>query len=183
MRIRILTYLFLLISFGILAQESVDSIAEESIKKESNAYGVFAMFDGKPGKAALYSLMVPGGGQLFNKRYWKAPIVWAVEGAAIYQLIRNIQTFRDRDRDYQRLINEPNLELFGYTNAADFKPIRDNARQNMEFMYVTVIVVHIINIADAFVDRHLIEFDIEDDISLQLRPSTHLYGASVVLEF
>jgi len=141
------------------------------------------MFDGKPGKAALYSLIAPGAGQLFNKRYWKAPIVWGIEGAAIYQLVQNINTFKDWDDEYHKFIDDPNHEFAGYTNASDFKPVRDNARQNMEFMYVAVAVIHIINVADAFVDRHLIEFDIEDDISLKVRPATNVYGAAVTLQF
>lgn len=170
--------------FGGFGQTRIDtSELDKTVIKEDKGYGIFSMFDGNPGKAALYSLIAPGGGQLFNKRYLKAPIVWGLEGTAIGFIIYNTQTYRDYNRIYKGLIDgSVPVEVNGVPlDAAGFKPIRDNARKNLEFSYVALLVIHIINIADAFVDRHLIEFDVEDDIGFKIQPATNSFGIKLAI--
>ncbi|MBT8234023.1 MAG: hypothetical protein HKO66_08220 [Saprospiraceae bacterium] len=136
-----------------------------------DAYGIFSMFSGNPGKAALYSLIVPGAGQVYNKRYWKLPIVLAAEGAAIYFLVDNINIYKTWDKRWKSLaIGEP-CDGFEVEDLAQVKTIRDNARSQKDNQWLIFLGVHLIVTADAFIDRHLIEFDVSDDLSIRLNPT------------
>jgi hypothetical protein len=178
--IYLVTILSTVCQHAVVAQ-STDSLAVQSELKQK-PYGVFSMFKGKPGKAALYSLILPGSGQLYNKKYWKVPIFVGAEVGTIALLINNISVYNAWDAGYKSMANGAN-EFQGITNIASVKTIRDNKRQSKDYAWIAVIAVHIISAADAFVDRHLIEFNIEDDIELGINPTAPTPGLSVVLSF
>jgi hypothetical protein len=76
------------------------------------------MFAGRPGKAALYSLIIPGAGQAYNKKYWQVPIVWGAVGTVGYFVIDNSKEYRDlRDAYRERLIAAQNGEPRPMTNG------------------------------------------------------------------
>lgn len=179
-----LTTIVWLNPFWVSAQEQIDSSAtEEIIPEKKRPYGIFDMFDGNPGKAALYSLVIPGAGQFYNKRYWKVPIVWAAEGVAIGVLINNLKIYNNRKDIYRQLISGETDCILTICEPEQFKPYLDSARQYLEFSYLAVGIIHLINVADAFVDRHLIEFDVTDDLSFRLQPAMYHPGIAVVFEF
>lgn len=138
---------------------------QDSIKRSS----FFDIFTGKPGKAAFYSLIVPGGGQYFNKRYWKIPLVYALEGGALYWLFWNRSEEKYWQEGYIALLNGE-TDFNGVTSASRAKTFRDAYRKNKEYAYIVVILAHLLNVFDAFIDRHLIDFDIDDDLSFDFSP-------------
>lgn len=154
-------------------------------RASSDEYGLFDTFSGNPGKAALYSLIFPGAGQFYNKRYWKVPIALAAEGAAIYLLADNIKTFRKWDDEWKfQLLNGTNNP--DVTNVYDpdaIKRIRDDARQRKDYSWVGLVGVHLLITAEAFIDRHLIEFDVSEDLSMHVLPLPHIGGVQLVVNF
>lgn len=156
---------------------------KKDLEKEDKGYGIFSMFSGNPGKAALYSLILPGAGQAFNKRWWKVPLAVAAEGTVIYILQDNISLFKVWDDEWKGMV-AGNGATFNHRLSTDgVKTRRDNARQNKDYAWVALIGVHLIIAADAFVDRHLIEFDVSDDLSLKLNPVAPTLGINVVMTF
>lgn len=150
---------------------------------EENPYGILDMFAGNPGKAALFSLILPGAGQAYNKRYWKVPLAIAAEGTAIYILSQNIQTYRKWDDEwkFQLEFQTNNPEVTSIYDPDAIKRIRDNARQQKDYAWVALAGVHLIVTLEAFIDRHLIEFDVSEDLSLEVSPAP--YGTGLTLAF
>lgn len=148
--------LFVLPSF-IIAQE--DSI---KVKKHS------------PKRAALYSTIIPGLGQAYNKKYWKIPIVYAGIGACAY--FANFSQGRYNEfRDAWTTLNatDPNgsMEFDGYTYTLNgLETGKNYYRRNRDLFTIFTAGVYIINIIDASVDAHLFDFDVSDDLSFHIQP-------------
>ena len=125
----------------------------------------------KPALASVLSMVVPGAGQIYNRKYWKAPIVWAGLGVSIYFVADNQSQFiRFRDA-YRNRINEiPQPEFDGYSATA-LKAERDLFQRNRDFAAVLGLVGYVLNVVDATVDGHLFHFDVSDDLSFQWQPS------------
>jgi len=164
--------IIILLSTGFVSsaqvQSDTSSIADASVKPKSKK-----IFYGEPGKAALYSLIVPGAGQVYNKRIWKVPLVYALEGAAVYLLLDNINAYNKWNSCYVDIVNQvPNtLDCGTVTDEATAFRVRNSARSNRELSYIFLGVAHLLNVVEAFVDRHLINFDTSDDLSSHIPPS------------
>ena len=144
------------------------------------------VFSGEPGKAALYSFIIPGGGQIYNKKWWKLPLTYAIEGGAAYWLISNRQQFKYYDRIFDDLNNGIIDNQEGFTTASQVFPVRARYRKQTEYAWVFMILAHLYNTFDAYVDRHLMDFDISEDLSFEPLPPTPItpYGSfGVVYKF
>ncbi len=197
MRISISVISFLIISFStsLVAQ---DLLGDQEVKTEEvqtqepqKGPGVGSIFYGQPGKAALYSLVVPGGGQFYNRRYWKIPIVWGVEGFALHNLIQNINTSRDAtscwratlgdtdNGDLRRCSADVQALVANSTTQQDAAfDERQSARSGKDVAWILMSTAHLFNIIEAFVDRHLINFDTTEDLSFHNRPNPNITGTS-----
>lgn len=138
------------------------------------------LFGGRPGKAALYSLMLPGAGQAYNKKYWQVPIVWAGMATAGGIMINNIGEYNYyRDAYRERLIAEmegrpsdgfPELDRFSNEQIRNQRNVWDRYRQISIFAFA---FTWIANSAHAYVSTHLRDFDISDDLTLSIMPFSH----------
>ena len=129
---------------------------------EGNKNTFKVLFSGNPGRAALYSLIVPGGGQLYNRRYWKIPIVYAGLGAVGY-------LFYEANKDYG-YYKETYINNIGTaTQQSDFNYYQQ-AKKSREQAIFAIIGVYLFNVFDAYIDRHLIDFDMSDDLSIKISP-------------
>lgn len=125
-----------------------------------------------PTKATLLSAAIPGLGQAYNKKYWKIPLVWLGLGTFGYFIIWNNDQYQyyrrnliyeiEQDPDYP---NETNL------NEATLKSARDQYRRNRDQLALYGILFYLVQIVDAHVDAHLIEFDVNQDLSVRFEPS------------
>lgn len=126
-----------------------------------------------PSRAAFYSAVVPGLGQVYNKKYWKVPIIYAGMAAGVYFYIQN-------DNDYDRFRNAYKRRLAGFTDDEFFgnssTPIistdrlidaQKTAQRNKDVSIVVTLVFYLVNIIDANVDAHLKQYNVSDDLSLQ----------------
>ncbi len=125
-----------------------------------------------PRKATLLSLALPGLGQAYNEKYWKIPLVYAGLGATGYFALSSRQEYRKFKAAYQykvfNLPGDPPNEYASIYTADQLRVQRDYYRRNMEFNFILMGVVYILNLVDAAVDAHLSAFDISDELSVQL---------------
>lgn len=180
MRNNLLHILFLCALFPVLAQES-DSLAvakeaplvieEKQIDKPE--YDPLA-----PARAAFYSALVPGLGQVQNKRYWKIPIIYGGMAGGIYFYNRN-------DKDYNRFRNAYKRRLAGYTDDEFYgdgsEPLISNdrlinaqrsAQKNKSLSLMVTLGFYLLNIIDANVDAHLQQYEMMEDLSITPRVET-----------
>jgi TM2 domain-containing membrane protein YozV len=146
-----------------------------------------------PKVAILLSSIVPGAGQIYNKKYWKAPIVWAGIGTCIYFINSNNTLYKDyKGALLQRAdtsIKEPDKYLDIYSTD-QLIALQDQYRQNRDLFIIGASLVYILNIVDALVDAHLFSFDVSDDLSLNWQPyfnysvnTSNAAGLSLQLKF
>jgi len=130
------------------------------------------MFSGNPGRAALYSLVLPGAGQYYNKRFWKIPLFLASEGAAIGVLVHFARDYGRWNDNLHLISTDPTVNNIDGRNQEEVRAKRNSTRTNRDYAIVGLVAVHLIQVADAFVNRHLIEFDVSDNLSLEIRTET-----------
>jgi len=128
-----------------------------------------------PRTATLLAL-IPGGGQIYNRRYWKLPIVYAGIGALGYFMVSNYVDYGCYRRAYldaldTTLTNPYICPKQPDASAAALKIYRDNAQATAEYFLLGFTIFYGLTIVDAFVDAHLMHFDIDDDLSMQIRPA------------
>ena len=122
----------------------------------------------RPSKAAFYSAILPGLGQAYNKRYWKIPIAWGLIGGGIYFYIRN-------DKQYNRYRDAYKRRLAGFTDDEFFDLLSDDGligaqqqfRRNKEVSLLWTLGFYALNIIDANVDAHLLQFNVDENLSMK----------------
>jgi hypothetical protein len=135
-----------------------------------------------PRTAIVRSALLPGLGQVYNQKYWKLPIIYAALGAAGYMVYTNNIPFKDaKDKLFLRntLAQNPtntynNTQatalLYTSTSVAALRTQREAARKNRDTFILVALAVYGLQLVDASVDAHLFDFNINDDISLNLQP-------------
>ena len=153
-----LTQLVVLISFVCFGQKQELS---NSVMKEIDPL--------RPAKAAFYSAVLPGLGQVYNKRYWKLPLIYGGIGASIYYYDLNNKNFKRYRNAYKR-------RLAGFTDDEFQDVIFDNDRlidgmnfykQYRDQSMLFVIGTYFLNILDANIDAHLNQYNINQNLSLK----------------
>ncbi len=138
----------------------------------------------KPKKALIMSLIVPGSGQVYNRRDWKVPIAYAGLGGLSYLVAFNTRKYkRFRTAYTYRNDDDPNTieetETMGLENSA-LKNLRDRERKKVERSYMGLFGFYAVIACDAFVDAHLSDFNINDDLGLRIKPSMeNQYGSNL----
>lgn len=131
-----------------------------------------------PKKAAIYSALLPGLGQAYNKKYWKIPIVYVGFAGIGFWLGSNINDNRTFKKAFRyRVDNNPNTidNFVGRFSDDDLRILKNDARRNRDLSYIILLLWYGINIIDATVDAHLFHFDISDNLSLHVHPKLEFY--------
>jgi hypothetical protein len=126
-----------------------------------------------PKKAALYSAILPGLGQGYNRKYWKIPIVYAAIGTSVYFIYDNNKNYhRYRDEYLYRLNNgvpnDTELELY---SDDQIRTLIDQYRRWRDISWIATGAFYALNIVDATVDAYLWRFDTGPDLSIRFRPT------------
>lgn len=128
-----------------------------------------------PKKAALYSALLPGLGQAYNKKYWKIPIIYAGVGTLIYFINLNHKEYKKFREAYIYVSNGDSVPTDNdYVNKYSKDALlqgKNYYRGNLELTYILSGVLYILNIIDATVDAHLFEYDIGDNLSMSIKPA------------
>jgi hypothetical protein len=130
-----------------------------------------------PRKALFMSMAVPGLGQIYNKKYWKLPILYIGAALLTYSWItsqHNYQTFENAYSKYEGntppTFRDTLLNGLIYRSSAQLKIERDTYRRNRDKAIAGSIALYALNILDAYVDAHLKEFDVSPDLALSIKP-------------
>jgi hypothetical protein len=151
-----------------------------------------------PRKAAIRSAIVPGLGQIYNKKYWKVPIIYGALGISGAVLAYNLTNYRALKVAYRAKYNASlrppdssewskiRPDLVGIDMNA-LRSYRDEFRRNIDYSILAIILLWGLNVVDATVDAHLKAFDVNPDLSLKFKlgPSqmAGTTGVSLVLAF
>lgn len=158
----LLLVLSLMMSSSLYAQESDTLVLQENEYKHS------------PRKATIMSLVVPGLGQAYNKKYWKIPLVYAAIGVPLYVAMDQQSMFNEFKSAYlKRVDGDPNTidsKYDGVYTDANLENLIDFHRKNRDLFYVLTGVAYILNVVDAAVDAHLYHFEVSDDLSAVFKP-------------
>ncbi|GMN09344.1 DUF5683 domain-containing protein [Croceitalea sp. MTPC9] len=156
-----------------------------------------------PSKAAFLSAILPGMGQIYNKRYWKTPIVWAAIGTGIYTYsFNNTEYNRFRDAFKRRragFIDDEFYDINGSGVVVDNPDVSDTALQDAQNRFqeqrdlalLITILLYALNVVDANVDAHLKQYNIDDKLSMDFKPYLDYnqvtaqpnYGMALLIKF
>ena len=192
------------------AQTIIDSTGK---KIDSTTKGNVAidsvLNDHSPHKASMRSAIIPGWGQIYNKSYWKLPIIYAALGTTAYVFVFNLKTYKELKFAYSARYKaslppkDPTNTYPGpYQDSTDYyllKPIyqnpdldvnsikfnRDEYRRYVDYSVLVFAFLWVLNVADAAVDAHLKTFDVSPDLGLRFKAGysdiAHTNGFSVIL--
>jgi hypothetical protein len=156
------------IAFHGYNQENVaDTIVLDSTKTKVHS----------PAKATLMSTLVPGLGQVYNKKYWKLPIIYGGIGTSLYFAFSNHKEYnRFKDAYLIRIDTDINTkdEFDGILSPEDIRSNMDVYRRNRDFSYLIAGLIYVFNIVDAAVDAHLFTFPVNDNLSFYFQPTINL---------
>ncbi len=126
----------------------------------------------RPSKSWKYSAILPGWGQAYNRSYWKIPVIYAGLGAVIYVYTFNNRQFHKWRNAYIAKLDPeipdeyPNASIHAIKNQMDF------FRRNREYTVLAGVAVWALNVLEAYVYAHLLNFDVSEDLSLRIEPYT-----------
>ncbi len=131
-----------------------------------------------PRKAALYSAVLPGLGQIYNGRYWKLPIIYGGFATLAYFVVLNNDRYqlflRARIAEQNEIPEENPLRgILGgrFEDDGTLNRAVEVFRRDRDFTIILMVGLYGLQIMDAIVDAHLIEFDVNESLSLQVHPS------------
>lgn len=134
-----------------------------------------------PKRASIYSAVVPGAGQFYNKKYWKIPLVWGAVGTSAYYINLNTKEFNSyKNALIARQDDDPSTNDLKYPELSDqqIESDMDFYRRLRDISYFALAASYILNIVDASVDAHLKGFDVNDDLHLGFTPSANKMSLS-----
>jgi hypothetical protein len=181
-----ITFLFLLLiasffSVNCFAQQATtvstnDSTVVKKTTKDSTTKKIY-----KPRVAAIRSAIIPGWGQIYNKKYWKVPIVYGalgITGGIFFYNLKNYKDTRFAYRvKYNMRVTHTDSSLYAQINP-NLQPLseeslrfyRNQFRRDIDYSALLFLLFWGLNVVDATVDAHLKGFDVSPDLSLQIKP-------------
>jgi hypothetical protein len=159
---------------------NVDSIVKAKTPKD------WATWRPNPKRALWLALVIPGGGQIYNRKYWKLPLVYGGFMGCLYAMNWNNSMYRDYSQAYLDLTdNDPNTQSYNQflhlgqkitpENAERyveiFKKRKDKYRRWRDLSFFVMLGVYALSVIDAYVDAELSVFDISKDLSMKVEPT------------
>ena len=126
-----------------------------------------------PRKATIFSAVLPGAGQAYNKKYWKIPIIYAGFGVLGYLIKTNHDEYNIYKTAYRYRLDgdESTVDDFvGIYADQDLVTLKDFYRRNRDLSIIGMGVLYVLNIIDASVDAHLFYFNVSDDLTMRIEP-------------
>lgn len=158
---------------------STDSVAKKARRD-------WATWRPNPKRALWLALVLPGAGQIYNRKYWKIPIVYGGFVGCIYAMQWNNQMYRDYSQAYLDIMDDdPNTQSYNQflhlgnkiddTNIERYKKLfksrKDRYRRWRDMSFFVLVGIYALSVIDAYVDASLSEFDISKNLSLSVEPT------------
>jgi len=134
-----------------------------------------------PKMAAILSAIAPGAGQIYNKRYWKLPLVWGGLAGFGYLWVNENNRYQDAKTSYLSLLDTDSsndIPLNGSTNLSVVQSTKNVYRNQRDMYLLFGILFYGLNIIDATVDAHFMNFDVSDDLSMNFKLDMRNYATS-----
>ena len=166
--------------------KGIDNVEVVMDSTASPTLGKMRIFNPDPKRAMWMSVLCPGLGQIYNRRYWKLPIVVGAFVGLSYGATWNNRMYKDYSKAYRDVMDDdPDtrsyMDFFPPTVTESdldkawlqkvMKSKRDYYRRYREICVIAMVGVYLINIVDAYVDASLAHFDISPDLSLDVAPT------------
>jgi hypothetical protein len=135
-----------------------------------------------PKKASIYSAVLPGLGQAYNKKYWKIPVIYAGFAGLGYFVISNNDKYKTYKEAYLHRVDDDPSTTDDYTDVytdQDLATLKDFYRRNRDLAIIGMGVWYVLNILDASVDAHMYSFDVSDNLSMHVAPGFQYTGNNV----
>ena len=173
-------------------QKKLDDIGKTPLLVNDTSYTLkkakrdWATWTPDPQRALWLALVIPGGGQIYNRKYWKLPLVYGGIMGCLYAMSWNNMMYKDYSQAYLDIMDsDPTTQSynrfmhFGMTidssNEERYKKIfknrKDKYRRWRDMSFFCLIGVYALSVIDAYVDAELSQFDISDDLSLKIEPA------------
>jgi hypothetical protein len=163
-----------------------DSVYTDQTKTQAEKDSIKKARQNNPSRATLYSTILPGAGQVYNKKYWKVPLVYAGIGIPVYAFFYNRNWYNKCQYALTVSVNlatngsvggdslakvAPELKPFVITNDQNgIITNRDSFRKNEDYSVLFFLLFYGLNIVDATVDAHLKDFNVSSDLSFKIKP-------------
>ncbi len=147
-------------------------VTADSIRIEETVESDNEVKEHSPLKATMLSATLPGLGQAYNGKYWKIPFLYAGIGGVIYAVDFNNGWYQYYRKNWLAKVDgNPNTQDdFPNTPPERLQREMNRWRRNVEISYIVGAALYILNILDATVDAHLLDFDVGEDLSLNIMP-------------
>lgn len=122
-----------------------------------------------PKKAALYSAILPGAGQVYTKKYWKVPIIYGGLITSAYYINESNDFYQLYKSTYLNRLDGDFTDNLNYSDS-DLRTLTEHYRRNREVSALLFTLTYILNIVDASVNAHLFDYDVSEDLSLHIQP-------------
>lgn len=189
---------YLLFSVSCFAQETEINVSKKDSIPVETKFKITkdTIHKHSPRTAAIRSAILPGLGQIYNKKYWKLPIVYGALGTCAGVFVYNLQWYKRTRFAYTTLAtndvaNFPNVHpklqfLINRNDQSTLQYLRNQYRRDIDYSVLFFLLLWGLNVVDATVDAHLKSFDVSPDLSLQFKPGRSelagTNGLSVVLK-
>ncbi len=143
-------------------------------------------FKPSPKRAMLYSAIIPGSGQIYNKKYWKAPLIWGGFAAIIYAISWNGDYYQEYRKAYTSIADENESTTYYEKYIPEGTELTDSYldwlesallskqqyyRRYRDLSIIGIIALYGANILDAYVDAQLFDYDISPDLTVRIEPT------------
>jgi hypothetical protein len=160
--------MFIIICFFLLGNSNVSSqtksgptlIAKDTVKSVD-------IDPLTPAKAAFYSAIVPGLGQAYNKKYWKIPLVYGAIGTSLYFYLDSKKKYNQYRDVYKRRLEGYTDDQFNFYDNDRLLTAQRFYQRNKDFSALFVVGFYVLNIIEANVDAALIQFNVNENLSLR----------------
>lgn len=160
-------YILLFLSFffestTVFAQNTQELKVLDSIAKSKTTINPLA-----PAKAAFYSAVLPGLGQAYNKKYWKIPLVYGALGTSIYFYVNNNKKYHEFRDVYKQRLEGYTGDQYSYLDNDRLVQAQKFYQRNRDLSALVTVAFYVLNIVDANVDAHLMQYNVNDNLSLK----------------
>ncbi|MGY5354636.1 DUF5683 domain-containing protein [Wenyingzhuangia sp. IMCC45467] len=148
------------VQFSFSQEEGQLSVDSQAFLEDTDSYNPLS-----PAKAAFYSAVLPGLGQAYNKRYWKIPIVYGALASSVYYYTTNAKAYNKVRRAFKQRAAGEIDEYYNLYSDASLENAQQQFRRNRDTSLLTFIGLYALQILEASIDAHLLQFNITDKIT------------------
>lgn len=172
-------FVFIGLFFFILGNTSLFSqVKKDALQITKDTIKPFNIDPLTPAKAAFYSAILPGLGQAYNKKYWKIPLVYGAIGTSMYFYIDSNKKYNLYRDAYKRRLEGYTDDNYSYLDDSRLIAGQKFYKKNKDFSALFIVGFYILNIIDANVDAALIQFNVNDNLSMK----PNIYQNNVTLK-